>query len=219
MHMSHRWALRSHAAYKHYHRDAQDPAQRLYGIVQGGVYPDLRKDACDFINSQPFFGHAVGGSLGASKQQMYDVVEMTMRQLTPERPTHLLGIGGLRDIYNGVQQGIDTFDCVHPTRLARHGGALVRPVNNPKEKSDHLNLNNAIHKTDLKPIEPDCDCYTCQNFSRGYIHHLLKAKEMLAQTLVSIHNIRFMNRYLEAIREALKHNEWHRIEPEWLSDE
>lgn len=212
MHLSHRWAIRSHQEFQR----ISNGEQKLYGIVQGGVYEDLRTDACDFINNQPFFGNAVGGSLGASKEQMYDIVAFTMDRLNKDRPTHLLGIGGIRDIYEGVLQGIDTFDCVHPTRLARHGGALVRPVHNQRDKREHINLRNSAYYEDATPIEPDCPCYTCQNFSKGYLHHLLKAKEMLAHTLISIHNIRFMNRYLEAIRHHLKNNTYEMVKKEWL---
>ena len=215
MHMSHRWAMRSLAEFNR----ISDGSQRLYGIIQGGVYQDLRIEACDFVNNQPFFGNAVGGSLGANKDQMYDIVSFTMEQLNKERPTHLLGIGGIKDIYEGVLQGIDTFDCVHPTRLARHGGALVRPENNHKDKREHLNLKNTRYSEDDNPIEPDCDCYTCQNFSKGYIHHLLKANELLTLTLITIHNIRFMNRYLEAIRHHLKNNTFDQVKKDWVQNE
>ncbi|MDP2193124.1 MAG: tRNA-guanine transglycosylase, partial [Alphaproteobacteria bacterium] len=126
------------------------------------------------------------------------------------------GIGGIRDIFEGVQQGIDTFDCVHPTRLARHGGALVRPCHNTGSSKEHINLRNAVYREDTSPIEADCPCETCQNYSKGYIHHLLKAKELLALTLISIHNIAFMNRYLKALRLAIKNNTLKQIEDEWL---
>lgn len=212
MNLSHRWAIRSLNEFNR----ITDGSQRLYGIVQGGIYEDLREEACNFINDQQFFGNAVGGSLGASKEQMYDIVAFTMEKLNKDRPTHLLGIGGIGDIYEGVLQGVDTFDCVHPTRLARHGGALVRPCNNERDKREHLNLKNSCYTEDNTPIEPDCDCYTCQNFSKGYIHHLLKAKELLALTLVSIHNIRFMNRYLEAIRNGLKNNTFKTVKKDWI---
>lgn len=213
MYLSHRWAIRS---LNEFHR-ITDGSQKLYGIIQGGIYQDLRTEACDFVNNQPFFGNAVGGSLGASKEQMYDIVGFTMDKLNKNRPTHLLGIGGIQDIYEGVLQGIDTFDCVHPTRLARHGGALVRPCHHHKKNSEHINLCRSMYQQDDTPIEPDCDCYTCQNFSKGYIHHLLKAKELLGLTLISIHNIRFMNRYMEAIRFHLQNNSFENIKKNWLS--
>jgi queuine tRNA-ribosyltransferase len=114
----------------------------------------------------------------------------------------LLGIGGIADIFNGVEHGIDTFDCVHPTRLARHGGALVRPVHNDRPK-EHINLRNERFKNDFTPIEPDCPCHTCSNHSKAYIHHLLRAGELLAYSLISIHNVNFMNRLLTAIRKSI----------------
>ncbi|MBP9752540.1 MAG: tRNA guanosine(34) transglycosylase Tgt [Proteobacteria bacterium] len=212
MNLSHRWAVRSKLEFER----ISDGTQRLYGIIQGGVYQDLRIQACDFINNQPFFGNAVGGSLGATKEQMYDIVDFTMERLNKERPTHLLGIGGIRDIFEGVKVGIDTFDCVHPTRLARHGGALVRPCHNLRDKREHLNLKNKEYLLDDTAIEPDCDCYTCKNFSKGYIYHLLKAQELLAFTLISIHNIRFMNRYLEAIRYHLRNNSIEQVKKDWI---
>lgn len=211
--MSHRWALRSLSEFKKH----DNGKQKLYGIIQGGVYEDLRKESCDFVNSHDFFGHAVGGSLGASKEQMYDVVAMTTELLSPDRPIHLLGIGGIRDIFNGVAQGIDTFDCVHPTRVARHGGALVRPPNMPEDsKREHINLRNQRYRTDFNPIEPDCDCSTCMQFTKGYIHHLFKAQELLGYTLLTIHNVRYMNRLLEAIRQAIQDDRLDEESKNWL---
>jgi len=216
MEMSHRWALRSLAEFKR----GDDGKQALYGIVQGGIYPNLRAQSAQFVNQQPFFGHAIGGSLGADKRQMEAVVKITTAHLDPKRPTHLLGIGGIHDIFSGVAAGIDTFDCVHPTRLARHGGALVRPVHLPEGKnSDHINLNNGIFRLDGQPIESDCPCQCCQNYSRGYLHHLLKAKELLAFQLISIHNVSFMNRLLSAIREAIQDDRLAGERQHWIWDD
>lgn len=211
MQMSHRWALRSLAEFKR----GDDGKQSLYGIIQGGVYPDLRKEGCEFVNSHSFFGHAVGGSLGASKDQMQEVVGITAHHLSRERPIHLLGIGGVSDIFSGVEQGIDTFDCVHPTRLARHGGALVKPNTEEAGEKEHINLRNSQFRFDSGPIEKDCPCQACTNYSRAYIHHLLKAQELLAYTLISIHNVSFMNRLMAAIRKALLENTWIQTKKEW----
>ena len=211
MRMSHRWALRSLNEWQAH----DDGSQKLYGIIQGGVYPQLRQESCEFVNDHNFYGIAVGGSLGADKNQMHDVVSFTMEMVRRDRPVHLLGIGGISDIFAGVKQGIDTFDCVHPTRLARHGGALVKPANNQSATREHINLRNSMFREDDQPIEKDCGCETCAWASKGYIHHLLKAQEMVALTLVSIHNIYFMNQLMLAIREALAtdtldscHKEW-----------
>lgn len=201
MRRSHRWALRS--MYE-FNRLEAHQKQRLYGIIQGGVYPDLRKESCEFVNSQPFFGHAVGGSLGSSKDQMQEIVGVASENLSHDRPVHLLGIGGISDIFSGIRYGMDTFDCVHPTRLARHGGALVKPAHNPKPDREHINLRNQQYREDTGPIESGCGCATCQNYSRGYIHHLLKAQELLAYTLISQHNVFFMNQMMTDIREGLK---------------
>ncbi len=197
MYLSHRWAERSLAEFQ----KGPEGVQELYGITQGGVYPDLRKTSADFVNSLPFFGHAVGGSLGADKTQMKEVVEMAMEPLDPARPVHLLGIGGVSDIFYGVEQGIDTFDCVHPTRLARHGGALVPAALG--EGREHINLRNAQFREDSRPIDETCGCQTCRTLSRSYLHHLLKAGELLAMHALTLHNVHFMNRLLEGIRQAI----------------
>lgn len=218
MHLSHRWAERSLREFER----GPSGVQALYGITQGGVYPDLRKISADFVNSLPFFGHAVGGSLGANKAQMEEVVEMAMEPLDPTRPVHLLGIGGISDIFYGVQQGIDTFDCVHPTRLARHGGALVPPSvweslgENPKGR-EHINLRNARFREDSRPIDESCGCETCQTFSRGYLHHLLKAGELLVMQALTLHNVHFMNRLLTSIRKAISEDRLLEEKKNWIA--
>ena len=202
MELSHRWAVRSLSEFNCHDQGSQ----KLYGIIQGGIYPDLRQQSCDFVNSQSFFGHAIGGCLGGSKDQMQEVVDMAAPHLDRDRPIHLLGIGGVADILKGVEKGIDTFDCVHPTRIARHGGALVRPDHNPHPHREHINLRNSQYLSDETPIEPDCPCHTCTTYSKAYLHHLLKVQEMVAHTLVSIHNVQFMNRLMTAIRQSLGNN-------------
>lgn len=208
MRMSHRWALRSLAEFDR----ENDGSQALYGIVQGGVYEDLRKESVDFINEKDFFGIAIGGSLGASKLQMYEVVQMVMPYVQEARPVHLLGIGGIRDIFTGVRQGIDTFDCVHPTRIARHGGALVKGG-----KKEHINLLNSQFKDDPRPIDDTCRCEACLTYSRSYIHHLFKAREMLALQLVTLHNVYCMNRLMRDIRNALEMDTLDEEERQWVT--
>lgn len=215
MRMSHNWAERCLTEFE----KSNCGKQALYGISQGGVYQDLRRESCNFINSLPFFGQAIGGSLGQSKQQMYDVVSLNMEHLKKERPTHLLGIGGITDIFHGVNLGIDTFDCVHPTRLARHGGALIQIKNRNSISSkckEHINLRNEQFQLDENPIENDCSCFTCQRHSRAYIHHLLKAKELLAYTLITIHNVFFMNRLMQSIRMAILENRLNQERNNWI---
>ncbi len=217
MYLSHRWALRSLEAFRRH----DDGKQALYGIVQGGVYDSLRSHATSFVNEHPFFGHAIGGSLGASKNQMYEIVALCMERLDPKRPVHLLGIGGFRDILMGVRHGIDTFDCVHPTRVARHGGALVpwfvrAELANDLGRREHINLWNAQFSKDRRPIDETCDCHTCQSFSRGYLRYLLKANEILALQALSLHNVTTMNRFLDDIRQGIKADTLKEVEQFWV---
>jgi queuine tRNA-ribosyltransferase len=209
MERSHRWALRSQAAFEH----LDNGRQKLYGIVQGGVHSDLRRMSSDFVKEHPFFGIAVGGSLGASRLQMQSIVTETMQLLDTDRPVHLLGIGSVEDIFHGVMQGLDTFDCVHPTRLARHGGALIQPLSG---EGMQLTLKNARFKRDQRPLEEGCPCSTCQHFSRAYLHHLIKAKELLFMSALSIHNVTFMNRFLAAIRRAIAEGRLADIRSDWI---
>lgn len=208
MEMSHRWALRSLAAFDQHSQETQ----ALYGIIQGGIYPDLRQEGIDFVNSHDFFGHAIGGSLGANQGQMYEIVGLTAPKLAEDRPIHLLGIGGIRDIFEGVKHGIDTFDCVHPTRLARHGGALVKGG-----LKEHINLRNAAFTLDQNPIQEGCECSTCQAYTKGYIHHLLKAQELLGMMLITTHNIYFMNSLMETIRKAIREDRLDQEQEEWMA--
>ena len=194
---SHRWELRSLAEFKNF----ADGAQALYGIVHGGIYEDLRRESADFVAGNDFFGQAIGGSLGETRERMHEIVAMACGFIDRLRPTHLLGIGGIADIWNGVKHGIDTFDCVHPTRLARHGGALCMPFLNGGR--EFINLNNATFREDTSPIDGSCDCYCCRNFSRSYIYHLFRAKEMLGGQLLTIHNARFMVRLMATIRQSI----------------
>ncbi len=206
MRLSHRWEKRSLEAFDQHNNGCQ----ALYGIIQGGVYEDLRQESVDFVNGEDFFAYAIGGSLGAYKSQMYDIINFTAPRLSVDRPIHLLGIGGIKDIFVGVRAGIDTFDCVHPTRLGRHGGALVRAA-----EKEHINLRNAQYKQDSNPIEVTCLCSTCATYSRGYIHHLLKAQELLAYTLLTVHNIRYMNALMAAIRYGIQTQTLDDVEVLW----
>jgi len=203
MKRSHDWCLQS---LKTYNDIVDANKQKLYGIIQGGVYKDLRKISSNFINENNFFGNAIGGSLGKNKEEMEEIISYTTENLSQDKPVHLLGIGRIKDIFTSIRYGIDTFDCVYPTRLARHGGALIKPEE-WKGKSQHnkeyLNLNNSCFALDSLPISEHCDCDTCENFTRSYLHHLLKAKEIIALQAITIHNIAFMNRMMSDIRVSL----------------
>lgn len=224
LHRSHRWEQRSYERFKQLEaqKDGRFLPQALYGIVQGGVYDDLRQESCHFVNDTPFFGQAVGGCLGATKGQMQDVVACAMSHLRQDRPTHLLGIGKITDIFHGVSVGIDTFDCVHPTRLARHGSALVRWAERARFNKDatreHINLLNSVFQDDTAPLDPLCSCATCQNYSRGYLHHLLKSREMVACLLLARHNVFFMNNLMSEIRRGLRYNCLEDVRTTWLGE-
>ena len=205
--MTHRWADRSLDQFNRHH----DGRQALYGVIQGGIYEDLRREGAEFVASRPFFGHAVGGCLGAHKDQMYDIVDYATRPLTDARPVHLLGIGGMRDIWEGVALGIDTFDCVTPTRIARHGWALVRQAENHR-----INMRNARHREDEGPLDPECDCRACKTVSRAYLHHLLKADEILGLQFLTLHNMTFMTRLMTTIRTALETGRFAEAKAEWF---
>jgi queuine tRNA-ribosyltransferase len=190
MERTHAWAERSLAAKRR-------PDQALFGIVQGGVFPDLRAESAEFIRSLGFPGHAIGGlSVGESKLEMNAMLEVVNAILPPEKPRYLMGVGTPEDLIQGVLRGVDIFDCVLPTRLARHNAAMTRG-------SGRLNLLNAAFRHDNAPIDASCDCYTCQHFSRAYLRHLALAKEMLAATLLSIHNLRTLVRLAQELRQAI----------------
>lgn len=181
----------------------RQPTQGLLAVIQGGVYQDLRQESAAFANDQAFFGYAIGGSLGSTKDEMDQVVHMTTETLQQNRYKHLLGIGQVRDIAAYTPYGIDTFDCVHPTRIARHGGALVETTLDARA---HINLKNATFAKDAQPIQEDCPCPTCQRYTRAYLHHLFKAKEMLGPIAVTLHNVAFMTRFMKKIRDSIKAN-------------
>ena len=217
MHRSHRWSSRSINSFlrkdKYLLKSGSSGPQELYGIIQGGIYNDLRDESIEFnLNSNIFFGLAIGGSLGSSKEEMYSVVEYTSSKLSSKHPIHLLGIGDPNDIWNLVQWGVDTFDCVSPTRLARHGAALV------KSKKGKINIKNSKYKDNLKPIDQNCKCSTCQNYSLSYLHHLLKAQELLGLTLITGHNIFFMNELMAYIRQSIEIDNFEEAKKKWYLD-
>jgi queuine tRNA-ribosyltransferase len=186
MERTHRWAERSLKA-----QTRTD--QALFGIVQGGVQADLRAASATFIASLDTPGIAIGGlSVGETKQEMHNMLDVVTPLLPENKPRYLMGVGTPEDLINGVARGIDIFDCVLPTRLARHHSAFA-----PEGRH---NLMNATFARDERPIDETCDCYTCKTFTRAYIRHLIVAKELLAGTLISIHNLRALIRLMELIR-------------------
>ncbi len=199
-----RWSRRSLASFDAREGQGSAGPQAVVGIAGGHVHEDLRRQAADFVNGEDFFAHAIGDSLGGTREEMHRIVAFQAPLLRPDRPIHLLGIGQVADIWNGVAHGIDTFDCVHPTRIARHGGALVRPGREDTAGRDHLNLRNARFRDDHRPLEEGCDCPACAaGLSRAYIHHLLKVDELAGLLHLTRHNIRFMMRLMDAVRASV----------------
>ncbi|MHB1131738.1 MAG: tRNA guanosine(34) transglycosylase Tgt [Chloroflexota bacterium] len=189
MERTHRWARRSLAAHSR-------PDQALFGIVQGSVYPTLRRESARFVAEQPFAGCAIGGlSVGEPKAMMYDLLAETVPLLPADKPRYLMGVGAPEDLFEGVDCGVDMFDCVLPTRVARNGALFTR--------EGRLNVRNAAFRASEAPIDADCDCYTCRNFSLAYLHHLFRAEELLAYRLATLHNLRFMRRLMADMRAAI----------------
>jgi queuine tRNA-ribosyltransferase len=171
--------------------------QALFGIVQGGIFEDLRVESAQFIADLNFPGNAIGGlSVGETKSEMHANLEILDQVLPEDKPRYLMGVGTPADIVNGISRGVDIFDCVLPTRLARHNAAMTR-------FGDRLNLVNASYANDPLPIDEECQCYTCQTFSRAYLRHLIIAKEMLSATLISIHNLHTLITLANDIRQAI----------------
>ncbi len=189
MSRTHAWAERCRAA-----QTRSD--QALFGIVQGGIFPDLREQSAEFIAALDFPGNAIGGlSVGETKDEMHTILEVVDAILPEDKPRYLMGVGTPEDLINGVMRGVDFFDCVLPTRLARHKAAFTR--------RGRLNLAKAEHARSSLPIESGCTCYTCQNFTRAYLRHLIIAKEILASTLLSIHNLHTLIQLASDMRQAI----------------
>ena len=186
--------------------------QALFGIVQGGVFPELRAESARFIASLGFPGHAIGGlSVGETKAEMHAMLEVVDQVLPQDKPRYLMGVGTPEDLVNGVLRGVDIFDCVLPTRLARHNAAMTR--------TGRLNLMNASFAREPDPIDESCNCYTCRHYSRAYLRHLVIAKEMLSATLLSIHNIYTLVQLAGEIRQAIVDGDFDRFASELLSVE
>ena len=201
-----RWAERG----KNVHANKN---QNLFGIVQGGPYEDLRKFSAKQTVAMDFDGYAIGGVANDDecKDDMYKAIEFSEPYLPKDKLRYLMGVGEPVDLIEGVARGVDIFDCVSPTRLARHGNALISGIRlaesgEPKEK--RINLKNACFAEDFTPLEETCDCYACQHYTKAYIHHLMKCGETFGATLLSIHNIRFLIRLTEQMRDAIKADEF-----------
>jgi queuine tRNA-ribosyltransferase len=189
---THAWAERCRAA-----RTRHD--QALFGVVQGGVFSDLREQSARFLTDLGFDGYAIGGlSVGETKEEMHAMLEVVDPLLPADQPRYLMGVGTPEDLVECVARGVDMFDCVLPTRMARNGGALTRTPG-----LGRLNIRNARFADDPRPLEPGCTCYTCTHFSRAYVRHLTQASEILGHHLLTLHNLHLMLTIAREIREAI----------------
>ncbi len=194
LHRTHRWEKRSLEAH------LQNPQnQAMYSVIHGGINKELRKESCEVLTALPFDGHAIGGSMGKNRAEMIEMLTYMMPYLPETKPNHLLGIGDLASIEPIIQLGIDTFDSSHPTRCARHGLLFTT--------QGFVKIGHASHAIAFRPIDETCTCYTCQHFTKAYIHHLFKAAELSAYTLATIHNLHFMVQLMAEYRNKILNNE------------
>ena len=189
-----RWAKRGKDAFN-------NENQSLFGIIQGGIYDDLRKLSALETIKLDFDGYAIGElAIGEEKDVTYKMIDASIKYLPEDKARYLMGVGEPVDMLNSIEKGVDMFDCVLPTRLARHGNAFT--------KEGKINIKNAKYKEDFHPIDENCDWYTCKNYTKAYIRHLITSKESLGGRLLSIHNIRFLIKLMEDAREAIKNNNY-----------
>lgn len=202
MKRTHRWAKRSLAAHTQ---------GALYGSIQGSIFEDLRVTSAKYISSMDFDGIAIGGvSVGESKKEMRDVLSWVSPLLPDDKPRHLLGVGEIDDIFSLVESGVDTFDCVQPTRLARMGWLMVG--------NTILDITKSVHAADLTPVDSSCGCYTCKNFTRAYLYHLFHVKELLAYRLATIHNLQVIHALVAQIRQSIYNGSFLDLKQKWLYD-
>ena len=206
MERTHRWAAECHRI----HRDSGAwPGQALFGIVQGGTFADLRDESSQAVTAIPFDGYAVGGlAVGEDKEQLYGFTGQVTGHLPTDKPRYLMGVGSPEDLVEGVARGIDMFDCVLPTRVARNG-AMFTP-------DGRIDVKKKRYSEQHGPVDEECDCYACANYSAAYIHHLFRAREILGLRLASAHNLRFVLRLMERIRAAIMENRFDSFSREFL---
>lgn len=197
MALTNRWLKRC----KDYHYMSEDKTERqsLFGIQQGGMFKDLRKESSKFISDMDLPGYSIGGlSVGEPKEVFLDMMDDCPDMLPKEKPRYLMGVGSPDYLFEGVERGIDMFDCVLPTRIARHGLVMT--------SHGRVNIKNKQYERDWGPLDPECDCYTCRNYSRAYLRHLFKSEEILSSMLLSEHNLHFLVNTMKNMREAIKEN-------------
>jgi tRNA-guanine transglycosylase len=214
---THRWAVRSLTEHQKLAMLAEKksmPYQALYGVVQGSVYEDMRVGSGKFISSLETDGIAIGGvSVGETKKEMVNVLKWVVPCLPEKKPRHLLGVGEIDDIFALVEHGMDTFDCVQPTRLARMGRVYVGKATSA---SFDLDITQVRYKEDATPIDAACSCYTCTHFTKSYLHHLFRVKELLGYRLATIHNIHFVGSLVASIRQSIEAKTFLDLKEQWL---
>lgn len=210
MERTHRWAKRSLDAHKKGKTD-----QLLFGIIQGANVEEFRKQSAEYISSLDFDGIAIGGeSIGFNMEATKQILDWVIPLIPEDKPHYTMGVGhSPRDLFEVVERGVDMFDCVSPTRIARNGTLFVHPSVNPNLK---ISIENAEYREDTGPIDPECTCPTCTTYSRAYIHHLFRTKELLAFRLATIHNLHFLLRLMEQMREAIAQNRFLELKKEWV---
>ena len=199
-----RWALRGKQAH------SRPEEQALFGIVQGGDYEDLRKYCAEKLIEMDFPGYAIGGtSVGEDKETMYRMVKWASDALPFDKPRYLMGVGAVNDLLEAVSRNVDMCDCVLPTRIARHGTLMT--------SEGRISIRKAIYKNDFTPLDPECDCYTCRNYTKAYLNHLQRTNEGFGTRLMSIHNLRFLVKLMEDARKAIKEDCFHDFKEETLA--
>jgi len=199
-----RWALRGKQAH------TRPEEQALFGIVQGGDYEDLRKYCAEKLIEMDFSGYAIGGtSVGEDKETMYRMVKWASDALPFDKPRYLMGVGAVNDLLEAVSRNVDMCDCVLPTRIARHGTLMT--------SEGRISIRKAIYKNDFTPLDPECDCYTCRNYTKAYLNHLQRTNEGFGTRLMSIHNLRFLVKLMEDARKAIKEDRFNDFKEETLA--
>jgi len=202
METTHKWALRCLNAHKR-------PDQALFGIIQGGFNPQWRLESARFLTELDFPGYAIGGlSLGEPKETTHQMLEVTLSALPENKARYLMGVGSPEDILSGVEMGVDMFDCVLPTRVARNGALFTA--------AGRLNIRNAKWKEESGPLDLDCNCYLCRHFSAAYLHHLFRAEELLAYTLATIHNLTFLHNFMIKVRKSISEGDFKAFKVDFL---
>jgi tRNA-guanine transglycosylase len=202
-----RWLLRSKKAHK-------NKSQLLYGVTHGGVFEDLRVRSAKF-NDEHFDAIALGGA-HKNKENMHEIVRWTVDNISEEKPRHMLGIGEVDDLFELIERGIDTFDCVIPTRIGRTGFFFISPPLGNIKNRFRTDIDKPQYAKDQKPLDPNCSCYACQNFTRGYIHHLFRCRELLAYNLLSLHNVHFLVNLTKQIRQSILDDSFQKLKKAWF---